>query len=736
MKQKKSIEQISNNEQSPSFMSVTIEQLGTLGVSKPTVIRKLNCGEWNAHEAELGSSNKRNRKVLISSLPTELQLKWAQQLFLSENSDKSASFSHEVTNSVEGVEKKLCDALLHFPSGEQINWIIEALRLAQVVLRYAGIKQKRQQSPETGKPEFVSEVFDLCLEAVCKDPIILAREPHRAYPPSPYTLDGWWHSYREVGLLTFVRSCKSRSKLIAKTDKRLVELQPVAVEWINSNWHKSTGPRNLFNTFQALAKLRHWNTPSESWFYRLWDHVPEVVRVLKLKGRKAYESKLAPYVPRDYSDLQALQVLSGDHSERDVTVSLHDGKIKRPWLTIWYDLLIGLIWGWHLSLVPSSYTAGLAYADGVKNFGAQPFSRPDDGFYSYIYTDRGRDYRSHRWDGQIITVHKEAMRPNGGFEALLVQQRVGIVEELSLKHLTTRGHNPKENPVERIHGIISEWERNTFEAYCGRNAASRPEQWHKLYVQQKRFEKCKRDSSPFPSLEEYREKLAEFIMRFNTTPHIRTTLGGIKVIPLEEFNRLYTTHYKIDPKALAILLMKPATQKIKRNGVQLFQKNWFYLHESMLEYIGAEVEIRYSDGDYNSVFVILPNRQVCEAERITPSSIIHPNAHTQKVIAKARAHEKKIAEEFHFIAQSKLRGETTEDRVAQELNTSDPFEEEEEEKVQTASVHMFTRASRRNLRQVSGTQEVTVADVRNAEAEPPLFIAPISDRVSEFDSND
>ncbi|MDT5063172.1 MAG: putative transposase [Acidobacteriota bacterium] len=586
------------------------------------------------------------------------------------------------------------------------------------------------------KPEFVPEVFELCLEATCKDPIILAREPHRAYTPSPYTLNGWWRSYRDFGLLTFIRSCKSRSNRTDKIDNRFVALPPSAIEWINSNWHKSSGPRHLFNEFKRIAKQKRWKIPSESWFFRQWGHVSEVVKTLRLEGHKAYESKLAPYVPRDYSDLQALQVLSGDHSERDVTVSFPDGTIRRPWLTIWYDLRTGLIWGWHLSLVPSSYTAGLAYADGVKNFGAQPFSRPDGGFYSYIYTDRGRDYRSHRWDGQIITLHKEAMRPEGGFKALLVQQKVGIVDELSIKHLTTRGHNPKENPVERIHGIISEWERNTFSSYCGRNPSSRPERWHKLYLQHQQFKKGRRDKSPFPSFDQYHEALAEFITRFNNSPHIRTTLGGIKVIPLEEFNRLYTTPYKIDSGVLALLLMKAVKKQIKRNGVQVFQKNCFYLHEAMLQFIGADVEVRYSDGDHNSVFVILPNKQICEAERITPSSIINPNAHTQKIIAQARAYEKKINEEFHFIAQSQLRGETAEDRVSQEWNVTESMHEEEEKRDQTASIHLMTRMHGRKLRQVSGGRNVTVSDVATAEAESLTFVSPVPRRVSEFDGDD
>jgi transposase InsO family protein len=736
MKKKISKEQVATHGQSPSFMYLTIDQLCELGVSKSTVIRKLNAGKWKVQEARQEENGRHTRKVLISSLPIELQLNWAKQVVLFENLDNVSSISNDASESIREIEKNLSIALLRIPSEERINWIIEALRLAKIALRYAGIKQKRQRDLETGKSGFISEVFDLCLEAVCKDPIILARQPHRASPPSPHTLDGWWRLYKNIGLLTFLRSCKSKSNEAKKTDNRFVELPPEAVEWIDSNWDKLSGPRALFNKYKELAKIKRWKTPSESWFYRLWDNVPAVVKVLRLEGRKAYGSKLAPYVPRDYSDLQALQVLSGDHSERDITVSLPDGTIRRPWLTIWYDLLTALIWGWHLSLVPSSYTAGLAYADGVQNFGAQPFSRPNDGFFSFILTDRGRDYRSHRWDGKIVTVHKEAMRPEGGLEALLVQQRIGIVEELSLKHLTTRGHNPKENPVERIHGIISEWEKNTFAAYCGRNPSSRPEQWHKLYLQQKLFEKGKRDSSPFPSIDQYREELAEFITRFNTTPHIRTPLGGIEVVPLEEFRRLYTTPYKIDLGVLAILLMKAVTKKIQRIGVQLFQKNWFYLHDDMLPFIGSSVEIRYADGDYKSVFVVLPNRQICEAERITPSSIINPNAQTQKAIVKARKHEKKINEEFHFIAQSQLRGETMEDRVAQELNDAEFITEKGESQGQTASVHLMTRMHGQKLRQVSGGHAITASDVANTEAEEPLIVLPISAHVTELDGDE
>src|SRR5947209_8065179 len=460
----------------PSFTHISTDQLNALGVSRSTIKRKLNCGEWKTCEADPTKKRKHNRLVLISSLPVELQLKWAQKYHFPENLVES---SVPVPEGMEGqnsrVEKRLSIALLRIDPEQRIFWIKEALRLSQILARYGVISPKRRRDPATGGYEFVSDVMKLCQEAACSVSVILATEPHRADPPSPYTLDGWWREYQSIGLLTFFREINHRRG--SGEDKRLAVVSQAAAAWMNESWKRFYGPTPFYNTLKELAEVRGWKIPSKSWVYRQWQKIPQIVRTYYLEGRKAYESKLAPYVPRDFSDLQALQILAGDHSERDVTVSLPDGTIRRPWLTLWYDLLTSLIWGWCLSLIPSSHTAGLAYANGVQSFGAQPFSRPDEGFYSYILTDWGRDYKSHNWDGKEIAVHKEAMRPDGGFEMLLVQHRIGIVEELDLKHLLTRGKNPKENPVERVHRVISDWEQNTFDEYCGRDAESRPERW-------------------------------------------------------------------------------------------------------------------------------------------------------------------------------------------------------------------------------------------------------------------
>ena len=112
---------------------------------------------------------------------------------------------------------------------------------------------------------------------------------------------------------------------------------------------------------------------------------------------------------------------------------------------------------------------------------------------------RASDYRSHHWDGKVIAVHKGGMKIEGGLELLRVERRVGILEDLMIRHLVARGRNPKEKPVERVFRDISDWEENTFEEFCGREPKERPEAWRRLYAQHQRSAaKSAQDSESYP----------------------------------------------------------------------------------------------------------------------------------------------------------------------------------------------------------------------------------------------
>ena len=650
-------------------MWLKFEEIEQLEITTRWIRKKVQNGEWESRETgEKSRNGKAVREVSLESLPHDLQMAFLQKQ--KAEIEIAESFPQESENCSLTTEMKLVEALKRYPPDVRDAFLNEAQRLTEIVNKYEAINPKRETV--NGKLEFVADVRQLCLDAVCADQTVLKIEPKRAKAVSPHTLDGWTRKFASEGLTTFLRSPGISRK---KRDNRKAKISAPAIEFINEKWRNFSGGRHFYKAVKKKAKRENWVIPSESWFHRKYSSLPKVVETLVYKGQKTYTGRFAPFVPRDYRDLEALQVLCGDHSVRDVTVMLPNGEITRPWLTIWYDLRTGLIWGWHLDLTPSTNTIGLAYVNGVQNFGAQPISREENDFFSYLQTDQGRDYRSKTMTGKTLEFGKAA-KIEGGLNVLCTQRKVGFIEEMGLKHLMARGYNGREKAVERVFRDISDWEQNYFQAeYCGRDAKAKPEAWvrawhrhNKLFKKFGANSEFLRDESPFILFDDYRENLAGFIAEYNSIEHKRSVLGGAKVVPVDEYNRLYTTKYEIADDALALLLMKANKRKIGKNGIQMFQSHWYFLHPAMSEFKGEEVEIRYSDGDYSRLWAILPDARIVEASLVTPSSILNPNKRTMETIARQTAHERKVVREFQFIQQSSFRGETTEDRVAQLIN--------------------------------------------------------------------
>lgn len=287
---------------------------------------------------------------------------------------------------------------------------------------------------------------------------------------------------------------------------------------------------------------------------------------------------------------------------------------------------------------------------------------------------------------------------------------------------------------------ISDWEENTFAEFCGREPKERPEAGRRLYAQHQRDAPKSAQDSPFMSFETYRQALSQFSSGYNSTAHERTNLGGERLVPLDEYRRLYTTRYEIKPETLTLLLMKTQQRTVRKNGVQCFRRHWFYWHDQLSLYKGRAVEVRYSDNDYSRVWVVLPEGHLCEAQLMTTTPLLHPNQQTLKAVAAARAAERKLIHDFNLIAQSQLRGETTEGRVAKIIGT----EEVEIDNRRLASgderpgrVSQMTRLDRHRLRALPAQHEVTAEMVARAVADPMIF-TPIAHRpkLREFDGDD
>lgn len=631
---------------------------------------------------------------------------------------------------------QLDEALKCFNVTDRHHWLAEIIRLKIIVENYDTLMKKRKLNRETNKYEFLPEVFDLCKSAACSDHVVVTREPHRARPPSPETLDQWSRNYKKKGLTAFLRSLSS-DLTDSRTDKRRKFVTPLAINWLNTNFRKHQGSTALYNNLQKEAEKHGWTIPSRSWLYRRWKEIPKIVEIYVFEGKKAYESKIAPYVPRNYEDLDALQVLCGDHFERDVTVNFGNGVLARPWLTVWLCLRTYLIWGWYLSFTPTSEAIALAYADGLTKFGAQPFSRPEDDYYSYIQTDRGKTYCSHDISGKVIKVHQDAFSISNELQTILTEKKVGLVAELDLVHLLTRGRNAKEKAIERIGKDFSHWEANTFVEYCGKDASSRPEKWYELYKQHKNRLKDKIKESPFISFERYRLALKDRIEEFNSTVHERVTLGGKKIIPLNEFHRLYLTKYVIPEQTVALLLLKPEPRTIEKDGVKCFQTGWYYDHPDMDFYRGRKVEIRYTDHEYLHIWVVLPNKNMCQAKLITPTSLIKPNKQTLQIVKESRRRQKQIIKDYQLITESNVRGESVEDSTAIELKGKkvrlNDLNNSESLQHPASKIYKFPQINRNKISVADSPKKIDANDVRKANSEDLKAITNIKRRIREFD---
>ena len=720
------------------LMLVSIPQLKELGVSKATIFRKLRSGKWKwEYGKRTGRGGGPPKLIHSESLPSELQLKLAHLAATDLVEEDIPQPEHAPVDEAPKLDL-VTEMLKRFQLDERDAWIAELTRLSNLIERYSQINPKRIKNSNTNKHEFVAAVLDLCQEAACTDKIILSREPHRGQPPSPFTLYDWFRDYRKNGLLAFIRSNNQPIKNglnAASRDRRRAEISPEAEEWINKFWRNYRHPRALYEAAKQKAKKQGWIIPAESWFYRRWKNLPKPVLSLHLHGEKDYLSKYAPYVPRTASNLTALQLLCGDHRRCDVGVVWRDGRrLIRPWLTLWQCVRTGLIWGWHLDETPSSYTIGMAYAGGVIQFGAQPPASSERHFQSFVYTDNGRDYRSHNFDG-TITVHKKAARLDGGIELIRVQQDIGLYKDAQVAQYFARKGNAREKPVERTNLDFANWEE-TFDEWCGHDAKEKPETWVEMWHQHQKFLNGKRASTPFMSFDEYLEHLAGKIRDYNSSPHERTVLGGARIVPLEEYQRLYTTRYDISHESLALLLMRAEKRTIGKIGVgcSAAYKTWKYFNRAMAEFKGCEVEIRYDSNDLSRVWVILPNGQPCEAELVEKSGYLNPNKQTVSLMKRQEAFERKTFRDWNYINQSIVRGDTLEERVFAQYE----IEPEETEAVameagSPARVHQLTRMDKPKLRAVPRTRAITVDQVACVEADDSIFSAPESSKVSEFD---
>jgi hypothetical protein len=151
---------------------VKAEKLQELGVSKKTIESKVSRGEW-----EVKGLNTVNEdlevEILFTSLPHELQSEWVKNNLPNDYSERVAALLSESSlRDLDEHAEEIKERLLHLTLEERQAWLAESLRMSRIVERYGAVEPKRQRHPMTGELNFVPSVYELCVEAACKDYLI------------------------------------------------------------------------------------------------------------------------------------------------------------------------------------------------------------------------------------------------------------------------------------------------------------------------------------------------------------------------------------------------------------------------------------------------------------------------------------------------------------------------------------------------------------------------------------
>lgn len=323
------------------------------------------------------------------------------------------------------------------------------------------------------------------------------------------------------------------------------------------------------------------------------NEISDEIQFYVFKGRKAWEARYMQKATRDKPSI-INEVWFGDHHVLDVFIKDKDGKIVKPWLTAWYDAASGCMVGWCLNTNPNSQTIAEAFCYGVCEKKEAPFS----GLPATIYTDNGRDYRSHAFEGGKII---EKSYGNG---MLFNIETDGILKQLGIQNTHAQAYHGWAKPIERFFGTFANRYVRELPGWCGNNPSERPEGFEKEL-------KKLASQDKLLTMEELREWFINDVLdKYHNTEH--EGYAGRK--PLDIY--LNGTKARSDTPSwavLSILKMEFAERIITTQGITFDNKLYWHQELADKHLINKHVKIRYNRENKDTIIVICEGKFICAA---------------------------------------------------------------------------------------------------------------------------
>ncbi len=376
----------------------------------------------------------------------------------------------------------------------------------------------------------------------------------------------WLKGFKESGVDGIVPKWGATPK----GSSTLTEIEKSYLE----HWFLSPERRTASHCWRLLRTTLPSSQATYSACLRYLHSLPRAVVDYYRLGKRKFEALYQPYIDRDPSLYQAMEQVVSDHHNFDFLV-VRDGKIFRPWVTVFQDYRSSKILGFCPSIYPSSLSILVALYQMVVLYGA-----PD-----ILHVDNGMDYRSRILCGDTMKVR--TVNEQGIEEEELVHIQGGCAL-LGIEVVFCRPyHGQSKGRTERTFGTFCEYFAKNTGTYVGSNTVSRPEDtalfYRKLNKQAKR--------SDLYAWEEFVQGLEAFVNWWNA--NWRGTGKGMEgMTPDEVFASGTRPPRRVDPETLALALTRPYVRTVQKNGVRVAGVD--YWAEELIRYARQEVLVRVS----------------------------------------------------------------------------------------------------------------------------------------------
>ena len=344
---------------------------------------------------------------------------------------------------------------------------------------------------------------------------------------------------------------------------------------------------------------------------RVVKSLPPSVQCLGREGPRAFQQKFGIYIPRSYEDLRHREIFCGDHHEFDLFVYTRGGKLIRPWLSAWLDLKTEVLTGWYISERPSSSTIALALRHAV-------LPKPEGimGLPESVYVDHGKDFRSRYLEGsekrlgRIPSERMELFAQAHGLHVFNPRQIEGVWRALGVRVRHANPYNPQAKPIERFFGTLERDFIQDLPGWCGSKTELRPVDILKDQVREHQaWLEGKAEDTPFLHIAEFALEFEHWIYQ----AYLRRSHARLKRSPLEAYQAEYGTPRLMEERALDLLLMRAEKRLIRRNGIEMFERNRWYWHERLLGREGTQVEVRWDPRNLGKILVYAREGFLCGA---------------------------------------------------------------------------------------------------------------------------